>query len=56
MNLNLGDTRRIISTCLKYNLLRNQAADVLATVFWETVRTMKPAHEMDGEKDLHSKK
>ncbi|QYM73357.1 hypothetical protein K1X45_02635 [Pseudochrobactrum sp. Wa41.01b-1] len=56
MNLNLGDTRRIISACLKYGLLRNQAAYVLATAFWETARTMKPVREMGGEKYLRSKK
>lgn len=56
MNLNLGDTRRIISACLKHDLLRNQAAYVLATAFWETARTMKPVREMGGEKYLRSKK
>ncbi|HWD14286.1 MAG TPA: hypothetical protein VG519_13130 [Pseudochrobactrum sp.] len=56
MNLNLGDTRRIASACLKHGLLRNQAAYVLATAFWETARTMKPVREMGGEKYLRSKK
>lgn len=56
MNLNLGDTRRIVSACLKHGLLRNQAAYVLATAFWETARTMKPVREMGGEKYLRSKK
>ena len=56
MNLKLGDTRRIISACLKHGLLRNQAAYVLATAFWETARTMKPVREMGGEKYLRSKK
>ena len=56
MNLNLGDTRLIIKACHKYGLLRNQAAYVLATAFWETARTMKPVREMGGEKYLRSKK
>ena len=56
MNLNLGDTRRIVSACLKHGLLRNQTAYVLATAFWETARTMKPVREMGGEKYLRSKK
>lgn len=56
MNLNLGDTRRIVSACLNHGLLRNQVAYVLATAFWETARTMKPVREMGGEKYLRSKK
>lgn len=56
MNLNLGDTRRIVSACLKHGLLRNQVAYVLATAFWETARTMKPVREIGGEKYLRSKK
>jgi len=56
MNLTLGDTRLIIDTCQKHGLLRNQAAYVLATSYWETARTMKPVREMGGEKYLRSKK
>ena len=56
MNLNLGDTLRIASACLKHGLLRNQAAYVLATAFWETARTIQPVREMGGEKYLRSKK
>lgn len=55
-NLNLGDTRLIIDTCKQAGLLRNQAAYVLATAFWETARTMKPVREYGGEKYLRSKK
>lgn len=55
-NLNLGDTRLIIDACKQAGLLRNQAAYVLATAFWETARTMKPVREYGGEKYLRSKK
>lgn len=33
MNLDLGDTRLLIETGKKYNLLRNQLAYVLATAY-----------------------
>lgn len=56
MNLNLGDTRLIIDTCKAAGLLRNQAAYVLATAYWETARTMKPVREYGGEAYLKSKK
>lgn len=55
MNLNLGDTRLILDTCLKAGLLRNQAAYVLATAYWESARTMKPVREYGGESYLRSK-
>lgn len=55
MNLNLGDTRLIIDTCKAAGLLRNQAAYVLATTYWETARTMKPVREYGGESYLRSK-
>lgn len=45
MDLNLGDTRLIIEECKRQGLLRNQAAYVLATAYWETARTMKPVIE-----------
>ena len=45
MNLDLGDTRLIIATGKRNNLLRNQLAYVLATAFWETAHTMKPVKE-----------
>jgi len=54
-NLNLGDTRLIIDTCKAAGLLRNQAAYVLATAYWETARTMKPVREYGGETYLRSK-
>jgi len=44
-DLDLGDTRLIIETCKDFDLLRNQAAYVLATAFWETNRTMHPVQE-----------
>lgn len=45
IDLNLGDTRLIVTACMSQNLLRNQAAYVLATAYWETNRTMKPVEE-----------
>lgn len=45
MNLDLGDTRLIIAECKRYGCLRNQAAYILATAYWETARTMKPVKE-----------
>lgn len=45
MDLNLGSTRALIDECRRQGLLRNQAAYVLATAFWETARTMKPIAE-----------
>lgn len=45
VNLTLGDTQLIINTCIKHKLLRNQAAYVLATAYWETARTIKPVVE-----------
>lgn len=56
MNLNLGDTRRIVEACLEYGLLRNQAAYVLATTYHETAHTMKPVREYGGEAYLKKKK
>jgi putative chitinase len=44
-DLSLGFTPLILAKCRKYDLLRNQAAYVLATAFWETNRTMKPVVE-----------
>lgn len=55
MDLALGYTRLIIDACKKQGLLRNQAAYVLATAYWESARTMKPVREMGGEKYLKSK-
>ncbi|MGN6307332.1 MAG: hypothetical protein ACTHNH_21145 [Mesorhizobium sp.] len=55
MNLNLGDTRLIIDACKTAGLLRNQAAYVLATAYWETAHTMKPVREYGGESYLRSK-
>ena len=56
MNLDLGDTRDIIQECKKRGLLRNQAAYVLATTYWETGRTMRPVTEMGSVQYLKSKK
>lgn len=51
MNLELGDTRLIIDECKRYGCLRNQAAYILATAFWETARTMKPVREALAKTD-----
>jgi hypothetical protein len=45
MDLALGHTRTILDECERQGLLRNQAAYVLATAFWETARSMKPVVE-----------
>ena len=51
IDLNLGDTKLIAMTCLEQGLLRNQAAYVLATAYWETARTMEPVRETLAETD-----
>jgi hypothetical protein len=45
VNFKLGHTAAILKACKKYGLLRNQAAYVLATAYWETGRTMLPVKE-----------
>lgn len=45
MDLSKGCTRLLIDECKRQNLLRNESAYVLGTVFWETARTMKPIAE-----------
>lgn len=50
-DLDLGHTRLIITTCMRYGLWRNQAAYVLATTYWETARTMKPVRETMARSD-----
>jgi hypothetical protein len=55
MNLNKGDTRLIVETCLKHGLLRNQAAYVLATALHETAHTMKPVRETLAKTDAKAK-
>ena len=45
VDMDLGDTRLIISECMRQGLLRNQAAYVLATAYWESGRTMAPVKE-----------
>lgn len=49
MNLDLGHTRDILAVCGERGLLRNQAAYVLATAYWESGRTMKPVREAFGK-------
>ncbi|WP_422028185.1 glycoside hydrolase family 19 protein [Roseovarius sp.] len=44
-DMRLGDTQLIVEECQKQGLLRNQAAYVLATAYWETARTMEPVRE-----------
>lgn len=45
IDLNLGDTQLILNECKSKNILRNQAAYILATAYWETAETMKPVRE-----------
>lgn len=45
IDLDLGHTRLIIEACKEHELLRNQAAYVLATAYWESARTMEPVKE-----------
>lgn len=45
MDMGLGDTQLILKECKAKNILRNQAAYILATAYWETARTMKPVRE-----------
>ena len=44
-DLNLGDSQLILKECKLAGLLRNQAAYVLATAYWETARTVHPVKE-----------
>lgn len=44
-DLDLGDSRLILAECKAADVLRNQAAFILATAFWESARTMKPVEE-----------
>ncbi len=39
VNTTLGDTQLILTQCQRQGLLRNQAAYVLATAWWETAHT-----------------
>lgn len=45
IDLKLGETPLILQECQRQGLLRNQAAYVLATAFWETAHTMEPVRE-----------
>lgn len=45
VDFELGYTKLIVTACMRYGLLRNQAAYVLATAYWETARTMAPVKE-----------
>ena len=45
VDFNLGHTKLIVSACMRFGLLRNQAAYVLATAYWETAHTMEPVRE-----------
>jgi hypothetical protein len=51
MDLARGDTRLIINVCAANDLLRNQAAYVLATARHETGGTMKPVRETFATSD-----
>lgn len=59
MDLQLGYTQKIIAQGIKYNLLRNQLAYVLATGYWETANTMRPVEEafyLGAKADAYRKK
>lgn len=45
LDMKLGDTQLILAQCRAHGVLRNQAAYILATAFWESARTMKPVRE-----------
>jgi putative chitinase len=44
-DLNLGDSQIILKECKLAGLLRNQAAYVMATAWWETAHTVEPVKE-----------
>jgi putative chitinase len=44
-DLHLGDTQLILKECKLAGLLRNQAAYVMATAWWETAHTVEPVKE-----------
>jgi putative chitinase len=44
-DLNLGDSQLILKECKLAGLLRNQAAYVMATAWWETAHTVEPVKE-----------
>lgn len=50
-DLKKGDTRLLLRACQRYGLLRNQAAYVLATAYWETAQTMEPVRETLADND-----
>jgi hypothetical protein len=45
MDMNRGFTQIIVEECRKFGCLRNQAAYILATAYWETGRSMQPIKE-----------
>lgn len=45
ISMKLGFTQQLINSCKEHDLLRNQAAYVLATAYHETAHTMKPVRE-----------
>jgi putative chitinase len=44
-DLHLGDSQLILKECKLAGLLRNQAAYVMATAWWETAHTVEPVKE-----------
>ena len=44
-DLNLGDSQLILKECKLAGLLRNQAAYIMATAWWETAHTVEPVKE-----------
>lgn len=55
ISLDDGDTRLLIGEGKKAGLLRNQLANALAQIRWETAGTMRPIRELGGETYLKSK-
>lgn len=45
VDMNLGQTRAIISDCIRAEINRAQMAYILATAFWESAQTMEPVVE-----------
>lgn len=56
INLDIGDTRRIISEGKHQGILRNALAYILATAYHETAFTMKPVTEYGSLAYLQGKK
>lgn len=54
-SMKLGDTALIVAECKSQKLARNEAANVLAQIFWESGGTMKPVRETFAKSDAAAK-